>query len=72
MMPAYPVTVYRDFTSYEDDMKTISATQRLAAVALAISVTFSMVWGMASLGYPASVSAAQAAATRVAACDGAQ
>jgi len=53
-------------------MKTISATQRLAAVALAISVTFSMVWGMASLGYPASVSAAQAAATRVAACDGAQ
>jgi len=53
-------------------MKPISATQRLTAVAVAISVTFSMVWSVASLGYPASVSAAQAAATRVAACDGAQ
>jgi len=53
-------------------MKTTSATQRLAAAALAIGVTFSMVWGIASLGYPASVSAAQAAAARVAACDGAQ
>ena len=53
-------------------MKTISATQRLAAVAVAISVTFSMVWSVASLGYPASVSAAQATATRVAACDGAR
>jgi hypothetical protein len=53
-------------------MKTISATQRLTAAALAISVTFSMVWSVASLGYPANVSSAQAAATRVAACDGAQ
>jgi hypothetical protein len=38
-------------------MKTISAKQRLTAAALAISVTFSMVWSVASLGYPASVSA---------------
>jgi len=56
-------------------MKTISATQRLTAVALAISVTFSMVWGMASLGYPSSASAAQAAPTamaRAAACEGPQ
>jgi hypothetical protein len=56
-------------------MKTISAMHRLAAAALAISATFSMVWGMASLGYPASVSAAQAAAAFVApaaVCDGVQ
>ena len=53
-------------------MKNISATQRLVAAALAITVTFSMVCGMASLGYPANVSAAQAAAKRVAACDRAQ
>jgi hypothetical protein len=53
-------------------MKTTSATQRLTAAALAISITFSMVWSVASLGYPASVSAPQAAATRVATCDGAQ
>jgi hypothetical protein len=53
-------------------MKAISATQRLTAAALAIGVTFSMVWSVASLGYPASVSPAQAAATRVAACDGAR
>ncbi|HSU64114.1 MAG TPA: hypothetical protein VLJ12_09640 [Burkholderiales bacterium] len=51
-------------------MRTISATQRLTAAALAISVTFSMVWSVASLGYPASASAAQAAAARVVACDG--
>ncbi len=38
-------------------MNTISATQRLTAAALAISVTFSMVWSVASLGYPASSSA---------------
>ena len=37
-------------------MRTISATQRLAAAALAIGVTFSMVWSFASLGYPASSS----------------
>jgi hypothetical protein len=56
-------------------MKTISAMHRLAAAALAISATFSMVWGMASLGYPAGVSAAQAAAAFVApaaVCDGVQ
>ena len=52
-------------------MKPISAMQRLTAVAVAISVTFSMVWSVASLGYPARISAAQAAATPVAACDGA-
>ena len=57
MMPDYPVTVYMAFTSYEGDMNTINATQRLAAAALAISVTFSMVWSVASLGYPASSSA---------------
>ena len=38
-------------------MKTINATQRLTAATVAISVTFSMLWGMASLGYPASVAA---------------
>jgi len=38
-------------------MNTIRATQRLTAAALAISVTFSMVWSVASLGYPASSSA---------------
>ena len=38
-------------------MKNISASQRLTAAALAVSVTFSMVWSVASLGYPASVSA---------------
>jgi hypothetical protein len=38
-------------------MKIISARQRLAAVAVAVSVTFSMVWSVASLGYPASSSA---------------
>ena len=71
IVPDYAVTVYTIFTSYRrDNMKTISATQRLAAVALAISVTLSLVWGMASLGYPASASAAQAAAARVVACDG--
>jgi len=57
-MPDYPVTVYIAFTSYErDDMKSVSGTQRLAAIAVAISVTFSMVWSVASLGYPASSSA---------------
>jgi len=38
-------------------MKAISATQRVAAATVAISVTFSMLWGMASLGYPANASA---------------
>jgi hypothetical protein len=38
-------------------MNSVSGTQRLAAIAFAISVTFSMVWSLASLGYPASSSA---------------
>ena len=31
----------------------IHATDRLAAVLVAVSVTLSIVWGMANLGYPA-------------------
>lgn len=58
MMPDYPVTVYSGFTSYErDDMKSVSGSQRFGAIAVAVSVTFSMVWSMASLGYPASAAA---------------
>ena len=36
----------------------ISATQRLVAIAIAMSATFSMVWGMASHAYPTSAAAA--------------
>lgn len=38
-------------------MKSVSGSQRFGAIAVAISVTFSMVWSMASLGYPASAAA---------------
>jgi hypothetical protein len=38
-------------------MKAASALQRIAAAVIAAGVTLSMVWGMASLGYPASSSA---------------
>jgi hypothetical protein len=41
-------------------MKTINAKQRLAAAAVAISVTFSMLWSVASLGYPVSAYPASA------------
>lgn len=52
-------------------MKTVSGAQRLAAIAVAISVTFSMVWSVASLGYPASVSAYPASASAtLSACRG--
>lgn len=35
----------------------ITASQRLAAAVIAFSATFSTVWGLASLGYPASAGA---------------
>jgi hypothetical protein len=38
-------------------MKSVSGTHRLGAMAVAIGVTFSTVWGLATLGYPANVSA---------------
>jgi hypothetical protein len=75
MMPDYLVTVYMRFSGYErSDMKSVSGAQRLTAVAVAISATFSIVWSMANLGYPLAASAAQAAAAVAArtACDGAQ
>jgi hypothetical protein len=42
---------------YEDHMKPASGTQRLGAMAVAVGATFSMVWALATLGYPANASA---------------
>ena len=57
-MRAYAVTVYRLNASYE--RKRMIA--RLLAGGTALSVTFSLVWAMALLGYP---SGAKASATVV-------
>jgi hypothetical protein len=54
-------------------MRTASGTERFAAAAVAICVTFSLVWSMGSLGYPAASPATQAAAIAIArgdACSG--
>jgi hypothetical protein len=45
-------------------MKPVSGTAKISAAAVAISVTFAIVWSMASLGYPdADASVAPLAAT---------
>lgn len=33
-------------------MKSVSGTAKISAAAVAISVTFAIVWSMANLGYP--------------------
>jgi hypothetical protein len=43
-------------------MKPANGAARIAAAAVAISVSLSIVWGMASLGYPTSVAAASSPA----------
>lgn len=34
-------------------MKSVSGASKISAAAVALSVTFAIVWSMASLGYPA-------------------
>ena len=41
-------------------MNHVNGTARITAAAVAVSVTLSMVWGMATLGYPASAAASPA------------
>jgi hypothetical protein len=59
------------FTRY--DMKPVGAQQRLGALAVAISVTFLIVWSMGSLGYPDPAGASPTAVivASAAACKGA-
>jgi hypothetical protein len=47
-------------------MKPINGITRIAAAATALSITFALVWSMASIGYPGSgdVSVAPMAATQ--------
>jgi hypothetical protein len=46
-------------------MKPVSGAVRVAAAIVAVSVTFSLVWGMATLGYPNNADAsAQLAAAK--------
>jgi hypothetical protein len=46
-------------------MKPVSGVVRVAAAVVAVSVTFALVWGMATLGYPNNADAsAQLAAAR--------
>jgi multisubunit Na+/H+ antiporter MnhG subunit len=53
-MRAYDVTVYRLNDSYER----MHMIARLVAAGTALSVTLSLVWAMATLGYPPSAKAA--------------
>jgi hypothetical protein len=46
-------------------MKPASGTQRLGAMAVAVGATFSMVWALATLGYPANASAGSPLAAAV-------
>jgi len=41
-------------------MNPVNRTARIMAAAVAVSVTLSMGWGMATLGYPASAAASPA------------
>ena len=38
-------------------MKLVSGAARISAAAIAVSVTFAIVWSMANLGYPGEVDA---------------
>jgi hypothetical protein len=38
-------------------MKLVSGAARISAAAVAVSVTFAIVWGMANLGYPGNADA---------------
>ena len=38
-------------------MKPVSGAARISAAAIAVSVTFAIVWSMANLGYPGEVDA---------------
>ncbi len=38
-------------------MKLVSGAARISAAAIAVSVTFAIVWSMANLGYPGKVDA---------------
>lgn len=38
-------------------MKSVNGTARVAAAAVAVGISLSIVWGMASIGYPTSAAA---------------
>jgi hypothetical protein len=59
IVPVYAVTVYTVFGGYRlgAQMNPVNGTARITAAMVAVSVTLSMVWSMAALGYPTSTAA---------------